>query len=74
VKNFQVGVIYEADGYVTVRAKNAEDAKRAVRALAVQMDYGGCEANTDMMPATPDLRIVSGPEEVEEDEDGEGAV
>jgi hypothetical protein len=68
--DFQVGVRYEADGYVTVRAKSAKDAKRVVRALAVQMDYEGCEANTDMMPGTPDLSITSEPVMVEpEDED-----
>lgn len=65
--NFQVGVRYEADGYVTVCAKNAVEAKRIVRALAIQMDYEGCEANTDMMPLTPEVTITSEPVEVEDD-------
>ena len=37
--------------------------------LMVQMDYDGCEANTDMMPGTPDLTITGEPVKVElEDE------
>lgn len=63
MKNFQAGVRYEADGYVTVMAKNADDARKVVAHLQVQMDYEGCEADTDMMPLTPDVRITSGPVE-----------
>jgi hypothetical protein len=66
-KEFQVSVTYEASGYVTVKAKNAKDAKSKVHALMIQMDYDGCEANTDMMPGTPDLRITGEPVVVEPD-------
>ena len=67
--DFQVGVRYEADGYMTVRAKNAEDAKRIVRALAVRVDYDRCDGNFEMMPTTPDMTITVEPEMVEADED-----
>ena len=69
-KQFQVAVTYEAHGYVTVTANNAKAARGKVHALAVQMDYGGCDANTDMMPGTPDLTITGEPVVVEpEDEE-----
>jgi hypothetical protein len=67
MRDFQVGVRYEADGYITVRAKSPKDAERIARGLFVQMDYDGCEANTDMMPYTPDVTITRAPVEVEED-------
>ena len=66
---FQVPVTYEASGYVTVTAKNAKDARAKVHALMVQMDYDGCEANTDMMPGTPDLRITGEPVLVESEDE-----
>lgn len=71
LKDYQVGVCYEADGYVTVRATSLADAKRVVRALAVQMDYDGCGANTDMMPGTPALRITKEPVVVEPEDSEE---
>ena len=66
---FQVPVTYEASGYVTVKAKNAKDAKAKVHGLMVQMDYDGCDANTDMMPGTPDLRITGEPVVVEPEDE-----
>lgn len=69
MKEFQIPVTYEASGYVTVRAQNAQDAKARVRALMVQMDYDGCEANTDMMPGTPELIITGVPVMVEPDDE-----
>jgi hypothetical protein len=69
MKEYQVGVRYVADGYVTVGAKSVAEARRKVRSLGVQMDYGSCEANIDMMPLTPDVEITSEPVKVEPDED-----
>ena len=71
MKEFQVAVTYEARGYITVRAKNANDAKAKVRGLFVGMDYEGCDANIDMMPLTPDLRIDGEPEIVEPEAEDE---
>lgn len=68
-RNFQIPVTYEASGYVMVRAKTPKAAKEKVRSLMVGMDYEGCDANTDMMPFTPDLFITGEPQLVEEKED-----
>jgi hypothetical protein len=65
---FQVPVQYEAIGYITVVANNAQNAEDKVRGLMVSMDYEGCDANTDMMPLTPDLTINGEPAEVDDEE------
>jgi hypothetical protein len=68
MNEFQVPVLYEASGYITVKAKDAREAKQKIRALVVNMDYNQCEANIEMMPETPDLTVTGEPVLVEPDE------
>lgn len=69
--DFQIPVTYEANGYVTVRARNSVEAKRKLRVQSemVRLDFDNCDINNDMLPDTPTLIVTGDPVMIEPEED-----